>query len=895
MEKNSSSCSSGQTQIKMLIENEISKETESNRKSLSVVAQLMGIDDPALAQQHVPISTKRNMQVDYPSTTLAGALKGCHQQEVILKRQQCDYDKMKVQDAYEVSQKPSRASGIKDLWGNCNENQNKNKKAFVRKIFMEAKHVTKDEKLLHSKEFQDALEILSSNRDVFLKILQDPGSLFLKNIRNVHMSPPLQKKHITVLKPSQKVEKKDENLVMEEKYPLVNKCERGTTKQICDEQCWSSSFTKTNADIFSLPSRIVVLKPSTRKPREKKSKVTPPTTLCKLLEQSGFFGELGDSETFGSTFTAKNCSQQGLESITGNWTDKSLCSPVSVNGCRDESLLNKPENVNTEEDGGSFSDSEILTSTSQYSWEYTNRTGSSCSALTFSQDSNSPKSSVVMEAKKQLLEIWASMASNENNQEQTRLPRCSFSLGEMLAIKVVKEGEYGDKFTVPNSKSCGQEAEPELSTSCKTNGKIKNVQRETSLINLSRSKSVPISSSVYDHIELNKESSDFGKNKSTETKEIAKSKNEKSTFKEKFSNFLSSKIKKTSRENPVSPPLMGSDDKAQSGSAGLAANKNVESINPLYKNFPMTSSLAKYEERSGNAAYPTPVIVVTKKASFSIEKAKTCNNSSGEIKFRDYESLKSNQDQPSPTSVLHVPFVDETNDNVSRSSEANADPHALPRPSTIKSVVRSLSWENAYLDKPSRDLSKCNGASSKVDNHEQEHFVSTRKVLSSGLEKATMISAGCQPLDSQLDSVPLAKFLTWEKEEAEHREKGTKQHFLFGSVNSAVEVGSTGLTTLQSAYPWNRGFGRDLGNVFANSAVSVEVWNLVRDSFSVKTMWATGEGGIDNLVFDRALMKVKGGQRLAESMRLEVQEIAKEISRDVLKDLVGEALADINA
>ncbi|RWW14177.1 hypothetical protein GW17_00022069 [Ensete ventricosum] len=834
MEMNSSSGSAGQTQIKMLIGNEKSKETESKRKSLSVVAQLMGIDDPALAQQRVPVSTKRNMQMDYPSTTLAGVLKGCHQQEVILKRQQCDYDKMKVLDAYKVSQKPSRASNIKDLWGNCNENQNENKMAFVRKIFMEAKHLTKDEKLLHSKEFQDALEILSSNRDLFLKILQDPDSLFLKNIRNVHMSPPLKKKHITVLKPSQKVEKKDENRVMEEKYPLVNKSERGATKEICDKQHWSSSFTQTNADIFSLPNRIVVLKPSTRKPREKKSKVTPPTTLCKLLEQSGFFGELGDSETFGSTFTTKNCTQQGLESITGNWTDKSFCTPVSVNGCRDESLLSKPENVNTEEDGGSFSDSEILTSTSQYSWEYTNRTGSSCSALTFSQDPNSLKSSVVMEAKKQLLEIWASIASNENNREQTRLPRCSFSLGEMLAIKVVKEGENGDKFTVPNSKSCGQEAEPELSTSSKTNGKIKNVQRKSSLINLSRSKSVPISSSVYDHIELSKESSNFGKNKSTETKEIAKSKNEKSTFKEKFSNFLSSKIKKTSRENPVSPPLMGSDDKAQCGSAGFAVNKNVESINPLYKIFPMASSLAKYEERSGNAAYPTPVTVVTKKVT-------------------------------------------------------------LPRPSTIKSVVRSLSWENAYQDRPSPDLSKCNGASSKVDNYEQEHFVSTQEVLSSGLQKPTMISAGCQPLDSQLDSVPLAKFLTWEKEEAEYREKRTKQHFLFGSVNSAVEIGSTGLTTSQNAYPWNRGFSRDLGNVFANSAVSVEVWDLVRDSFSVKTMWATGEGGIDSLVFDRALMRVKGGQRLAESMRLEVQEIAKEISRDVLKDLVGEALADINA
>ncbi|GJQ93105.1 hypothetical protein Tco_0004244, partial [Tanacetum coccineum] len=41
--------------------------------------------------------------------------------------------------------------------------------ALVRETFMEAKRLSTDEKLRQSKQFEDALEFLSSNKDVFLK------------------------------------------------------------------------------------------------------------------------------------------------------------------------------------------------------------------------------------------------------------------------------------------------------------------------------------------------------------------------------------------------------------------------------------------------------------------------------------------------------------------------------------------------------------------------------------------------------------------------------------------------------------------------------------------------------------------------------------------------------
>ena len=54
------------------------------------------------------------------------------------------------------------------------------KMALVRQKFMEAKRLSTDERLRQSKEFQDALEVLSSNKDLLLKILQEPNTFIFR-------------------------------------------------------------------------------------------------------------------------------------------------------------------------------------------------------------------------------------------------------------------------------------------------------------------------------------------------------------------------------------------------------------------------------------------------------------------------------------------------------------------------------------------------------------------------------------------------------------------------------------------------------------------------------------------------------------------------------------------
>ena len=65
-----------------------------------------------------------------------------------------------------------------------------------------------DEKLRQTKEFQDALEVLSSNRELFLKFLEEPNSTFSQHLYNFQsLSLPPEKKRITVLRPSKMVDK----------------------------------------------------------------------------------------------------------------------------------------------------------------------------------------------------------------------------------------------------------------------------------------------------------------------------------------------------------------------------------------------------------------------------------------------------------------------------------------------------------------------------------------------------------------------------------------------------------------------------------------------------------------------------------------------------------------
>ncbi|KAK1283914.1 hypothetical protein QJS10_CPB21g00196 [Acorus calamus] len=202
------------TPMKMLIAQEMSKDTEPKRKPHNVVARLMGLD--TLPAQQPSRNAQRSFPEVHPHDSYTQSRMMRHQsqenglEDDIHSGSYTSLEQGDYRDVYEVQHQSSRINHFKDQSprkGISNEIPNEKKMALVRQKFVEAKRLSTDEKLRQSKEFQDALEVLSSNRDLFLRFLQEPSSLLSKHLHELQsVAQPPQTKRITVLKPSKTVE-----------------------------------------------------------------------------------------------------------------------------------------------------------------------------------------------------------------------------------------------------------------------------------------------------------------------------------------------------------------------------------------------------------------------------------------------------------------------------------------------------------------------------------------------------------------------------------------------------------------------------------------------------------------------------------------------------------------
>ncbi|ONK61883.1 uncharacterized protein A4U43_C08F34560 [Asparagus officinalis] len=180
--------------IKTLIHEEMARERKVSQSSPSVIAKLMGLDSlpPSQAvdkQQKEPsYSLSKTTHTSYENCSL-GMNTNEHQEfkDVYEIEDSMKVEKGKLQPAFKRDLHPYK--GDTDV-------------AFVRQKFMEAKRLSTDETLQSSKEFGDAIEVLDSNKDLFLKFLDEPDSLFTKNLHDVKgFSPALHEDHITLLRP----------------------------------------------------------------------------------------------------------------------------------------------------------------------------------------------------------------------------------------------------------------------------------------------------------------------------------------------------------------------------------------------------------------------------------------------------------------------------------------------------------------------------------------------------------------------------------------------------------------------------------------------------------------------------------------------------------------------
>ncbi|ONK63831.1 uncharacterized protein A4U43_C07F19390 [Asparagus officinalis] len=745
MWKSSSKKSCG-TPMKMLIAQEMSREPQSKQNPSNVIAKLMGLESLPVRQS--VLSVRRSSQDGYLHHFLSAQSRGYWEQEdsscpnsLQLDTKVCAH-KVECKDVHEVQQQPSRNTRFKDKPSpNRKRDGSPTEKrlSLVYQKFNEAKRLATDEKLLQSKEFQDALEVLNSNRDLFLKFLEEPNAILSKNLVESQTRPPAsQTRRITVLKPSKVMEAKGEAL----ERRLLRPALEGTDCVISDigiERRTEKSSSSVQAENISQPTRIVVLKPSLGMPHELKSGLTSPVTLSNLSEHRSFDGCLGPDEVTESRDIAKEITRCMQEYVSGNQVDEILLPPALSNGyVGDESSLNGLETNYIKEECTNLSDSESVTPISRHSCDYNYRLGSPHSISSFSQAFYSPEPSVIKEAKRRLSERLAAVFSKEISQEQSQMQKTSSTLGDMLAIGVVQIEERANNLTISSRRSYGGEQDQRESTP-----QMEGCTQDSPM-NLERSKSLPISSSVYETVELSEEVSESTINKSIIPKEaVVKSKSGMSSFKGKVASLFLSRIKKATREKPIPSCFLGLDHSEASGERNTASSGSFKHCDSEGK----TENVSSSSTSLNRPKHCTP----SPKAPLLLEKSRQADNS------------RENQDQPSPISVLEAPFQDDANSSICQPSASiiSCHPQALSRSPPIGSISRTLAYDNPR-DIPLENSSKPSRALSK-ECEEQERSTLIKKLLSSAnlldSSECSNVLARWYSLDSPLDPILLEEFL----------------------------------------------------------------------------------------------------------------------------------------
>ncbi|OIW01666.1 hypothetical protein TanjilG_04634 [Lupinus angustifolius] len=239
----------------------MSKEKDTKHNPPNLVAKLMGLE--AFPSGELNLAIDRS-QKNYYSQNVYGFHSGSPLNKEISMLHEVHHaspEQVSYRDIYEKwvqnSQRTtSHVRGKTGLTKWSEEDVDGKKMALVHQNFMEAKRMLADERLRRSTQFSDALEVLSSNSDLLIKLMDE---------LHCASTPLSETNNINLLKPLKIVD--NDNAGMKNKN---------------DEKHYSCSASKEVEEFRVQSTRIVVLKPS--------SDVSP-TTLSTRNFQSGNFYE----------------------------------------------------------------------------------------------------------------------------------------------------------------------------------------------------------------------------------------------------------------------------------------------------------------------------------------------------------------------------------------------------------------------------------------------------------------------------------------------------------------------------------------------------------------------------------------------------------------------------
>lgn len=520
--KRGSSKKSCRTPIKKLIDKEISNEMEIRRSSPSLVARLMGLDTlPPVVSRHQKersVSSRKTSSVELHKKHIGH--EADHLRTSSNEYQECKdvFEVMEMPKVDKHSSKPFH-KGIPSLGRNEIKLEPSNIELAFAKKFMDAAHLPTHDELLYSEEYDDALEDLDPNKDLFVRLLQDPNSLFKKHFQDLKCSPPSpHANHITILKPSKAARadndmcsrsernvERHHHLLKEDisscRKPVYNLVDYSVKEHSTSQRCelFEPSYAgKTK--VHREPTQIVVLKPSLDKVWDTETTVPLSRSTdnyeyvlnrekgISMSRKSEVYAGQGDRRKLSDSVEATRHKTKGLREIARDITRQLRTSGSS--GSQAVRGLKKYDYNRDEGTRGILSMEKLNSESFQWPYGQLNDCGDRLSTPSY----YSNDSSVSREARKRLSERWKMIQQIHGLRP---VDKGSNTLGEMLVSERKTPRSTLNRSVNQNASGEVSSREAVLQWNCPLSISNKDGLAHRWPRNLSRSTSLPSSSSGY--------------------------------------------------------------------------------------------------------------------------------------------------------------------------------------------------------------------------------------------------------------------------------------------------------------------------------------------------------------------------------------------------------------
>ncbi|KAK6942911.1 DUF3741-associated sequence motif [Dillenia turbinata] len=723
----------GGTPIRKLLAEEISKDAEYVRRSLGVVsskeadyrgrspgvvARLMGLDglpsqqsihkqQKLIPENYVRRVTPLDHQIDGISCEGRSYRKSTMEQQV-------------YKDVFEVVETSKAARVSSYLQGYAEPKLAEAEKVYIQQKFLDAKRLSTNEKLHVSKEFHDALDALDSDKNLLVKFLQEPDSLFTKHLQ--HIDAPSGGSHFaqspemrsSVYSKNGIGRNLDRDTVRKYKvcYPLKNQhSPTACSYERCSYDSVKSSRVRVGEKAEKCATapltRIVLLKPnlklvqSARRPNSSASgsflsEHGKPVDLISVgnrdvepEEKKYMHNDVGISghDSKESRELAKEITKQMKHSLSGR--------SVSLLVSKYRGYAGDKSSCYSGSESASDSDTTILSSEKSFDWKNRYRSSSS----------RSTESLVNREAKKRLSERWK---MTHRSQDMDIVGRGS-TLGEMLVNSDRENGPESLAAMTIQARTCERLA---MSNYVGPVGiSSKDGWKDGCINNLSGSRSLPASSTAFGSPETSLVQDSSVVNKFIMSKDtFSQGRNKELVNKREGP---SRKVRSSSKKSH-SPPRTKRESGHASWEIHLSHNQkvsNIEEDGPNKQKHVISEAsedddnanllfleAVGQEPQNSVASYDSPQPLLAESMTYMLEKdnlpaadsgysvlqkpsmesSEECSDSSL-YPVPEIESTVSSKDadQPSPVSVLEAPFSEDRHSGSECFESLSADLHGL--------------------------------------------------------------------------------------------------------------------------------------------------------------------------------------------------------------------------